>query len=464
MNISNEVMLNVFNDIKARIEHIYIKYVNELDIDLFIEDVLETIKIDITEFSEVTDEILSSSENRINKTKSRWYKKELLEKEGLNKEIELAKKVQDKITDTNKFQIIYDGVKNLDELKEKKMKDLDSWYNDKEKLLSDYIYMNTKKTYQIRLALINDIKYIALNAIKANIDSSKSSLIINMPHSVSNIPIDYTNRATINMKHLDNIVTEGNKEYFINKYYIDDNTVFESLIDTEILHNDVIKNFIGTLNLLDSTILSYLLSVGQSDEMFYSTREVVVGISNIINYCGLTDGVKNYISIKESLYKMQYLTSGVFDSSLRGFTVKILDNVLIYTADNKSMVKATFNIDIINQLVKTRTIRMYKDVIDNFELPTSKILILRLQRERVAASLKENESLFMKVNMNFFRGALYFSDKKKYRNIKVVEETLNEIIKHKITLKSYKRNGDNFLLEFFPFSEKEKYDLLKQLE
>lgn len=101
---------------------------------------------------------------------------------------------------------------------------------------------------------------------------------------------------------------------------------------------------------------------------------------------------------------------------------------------------------------------MYTDVINNLKLESSRILIFRLQKERINC-YTENKTTF-NTDLNYFKRALYLTNKRKDRNIKVIEKALDEIVEHKVTLKSYKRRGDMFELEFYPITEREKRDLL----
>lgn len=111
------------------------------------------------------------------------------------------------------------------------------------------------------------------------------------------------------------------------------------------------------------------------------------------------------------------------------------------------------NNNVVNDYFMDRTVKLYKDVIDKVESDASKVLLFRLQKERVRCSM-EGTDIF-DTNMNFFRRTLYFSNKRRNENIKMVEKALNEIVSHNIMLKSYKRDKDMFRLEFYPMTERD---------
>ena len=106
------------------------------------------------------------------------------------------------------------------------------------------------------------------------------------------------------------------------------------------------------------------------------------------------------------------------------------------------------NNNVVNDYFMDRTVKVYKDVIDKVESDASKVLLFRLQKERVRCSM-EGTDIF-DTNMNFFRRTLYFSNKRRNKNIKMVEKALNEIVSHNIM----------FRLEFYPMTEREKRDLI----
>lgn len=425
-------------------------------IEQFILNTISEIRNEYKDFSQVNEDSLNTIESRIKKTKYRWVKKEIEEGMGLNIDIEIVARNIYENYGKEKFELIYE-VSSIEKLRELKIEELKNWAKDRDKLLIDYLYLDSKSKYQVSTALANDIKLLAINLILEKKQSQKHSYIAKLPHVMSNVPYDATNKGTLSLDEIKD--NDGNIVRYVNRYMIDDEKTFESLVDAKALKYDFMGGMISALNGNDFSIFLYLIS--RADNDFYLSREIIVPIRDIVLHrYGDNDSIGSYMSVRDSLFKMQHLTIGVVDSSLRGFTLKLIDNIDIYKADNKEMVRVIVNIDIVEQIVENNTINMYEDVINNFKLQASRILIFRLQRERIALTLKNDEPLRKEVGMNFFRGVLYFSDKKKYRNIKLVENALDEIVSNNITLKGYERIGDRFMLEFLPITKKERDDLL----
>ena len=175
------------------------------------------------------------------------------------------------------------------------------------------------------------------------------------------------------------------------------------------MQQDVTLSVLKVLNYRDAMVFSSVIS--KRDENFYSTGEIMVDIGDITKEVFNSRGKNNYIAVKESLYKLQFISSGVVDSSLSGFTIKIFDKVYI----KQNVAKIIVSVDIVDEFIRHNTINMYKESINKFKLNSSKILIFRLQSERIKcdSKAKKDNSLLLKTNINFFRGALYFSKDRK---------------------------------------------------
>lgn len=458
MELTRIIKDSVKKEVKNKLEDIYQEYIypyNEITFDLFIDNVIEEkIEAKVSERVEISADIIKPTRDRINKTKQRWYKKAISKKGELYHEVDVvAKGLYENLPSDQKdnFKTLY-GVSDYKELKKARLKELKKWLKDNEIPLTYFRYLNLKAQYQIEKAIVNDIEFIILNVLKENFRYGQQSAIMQMPKSMGKIPYDHTNRIKINIA---NIAEEVGGKYFFNEYYIDDDKYFQTSADVRILKEDVTISVLKVLNYRDTLVFSSVMS--RRDENFYSTREIVVDIGDIVKEVFNSGGQKNYIAVKESLYRLQYINSRIVDSSLSGFTLKIFDNINI----QENVATIVVNIDIVNEFVKHNTINMYKENIDKFKLNSSKILIFKLQSERIKQdSIKQgSDSLILKTNINFFRAALYFPNTKRQENIKTIEDALDEIVENKVTLKRYERKGDIFLLEFYPVTEQERKDL-----
>ncbi|WCK57715.1 hypothetical protein PP175_27140 (plasmid) [Aneurinibacillus sp. Ricciae_BoGa-3] len=469
MRIPDSTMQNIWDNVNGSLEKKYNQYLysgNGIEFQTYYNKTLTTIfnTLDLEHLFEVTSDTLSPIVKRRQKTKKRWLDRELNSEGLFYKEIEVvAKGLFEQFQDEpEKFKAVYQ-CDTYEELKVKRLAELRTWLEMDDIPVSDFPYLKDKQRFQIQKAFDNDIEYIALKLIKEECPFGMQSAIVALPNSMSNIPIDFTNRIRMNQNP---ILSQGKDQFFSDMYHIDDNTVLESLVNVEILRTGVIASVLKTLNAMDVKI--FLSVMTKQDENFFTTREILVDIGDVVRDVYTSDSQKSYMSVKESLLRMAHLQSGLVSDTLRGFTVKIFDNVDIAKATNsdKEVAKIVVNIDIVNQYIKNQTINMYRDRIDRFELDSAKIAIFPLQRERIRCSMitKPGKPLVFQANINFFRGILYFSNKKKRENIKIIEKMLAEIKRNEITLKDFHRQGDTFFLEFYEIDNRERKDLLNYKE
>lgn len=415
---------------------------------------------DLRNLMEVTDETLHAVARRRQVTKSRWLEKEFTkDKEtGFKREVDMLSYLYQKVKDTDlsSFESI-SGAKTIEEAKENIKKELRCWETSQDSLICDFSYLENKEPWQIESALMNDARYLIIKKMKEKYSKGEQGTIVSLPNSITNFPYDHTNRVKINHLQLED------SKYYKEVYLINDKTRFESRLNVEALQEGLMQENLKLLNSSDHQILFYLMSL--KHEALYQPIPMVVEIGEIVRNVYGTDGKKNYRAVKESLIKMDYMEVRVIDeSTLRSTKVEIFHKVTIEMDEvtDKEVARIIFSEDLIHEFVKNQTVSIYKQIIDRFKLNSTKVLIYPLQRQRIySASIEqEGNKILFSTNLSFFRGALVFGNSKRGTQIKMIENALDEIMENKITLKWYERKGDNFLLEFYPFTEKEKRDLL----
>jgi hypothetical protein len=331
---------------------------------------------------------------------------------------------------------------------------LKEWIEDEELPTCAFPYLNYKTWTQIEPALVNDIKYCIIKEIKDRYPTGERVEVLTMPNSMTNLPYDHSNRNK--MQSMEIV-----KNQYIREIYINDNTVFETRLSVEALNEELMRENLKLLNALDHQILLYLMS--SRHEALYQPIPMVVDIGSIVKDVFKTKSQKNYMAVKGSIVKMSHMQVSVYTETLLSTNVKIFHNAVIGKDEvtQREVARIIFSEELINEFVKDQTVSIYKKIIDQFTLNTSKILIYALQRQRNSfVSSDEVGNMYFQTNLNFFRGVLFIGTSKRSVQVKTIEKALNEIIKSNITLKSFNRKGDNFILEFYPFTEEEKRDLL----
>lgn len=460
LRIPDSLVDEILKEVCGSLASIYNDYVSSIvPFADYCCEILDGIRVTLADVDNLDADSMEPILVRRWRTKKRWLDRELSSEGAFHKEVEVvAKELFSQLCgQVERFRAVYE-CDSYEELKALRVAALNEWANDSQALMCSFPYLRGKQRYQIERALRNDLEYIALRMIRERCPSGMQAAIFALPNSMINVPIDFTNRARISE---DSIIERGHEKYFVDKYFINDTTFLENLMNVEILKTGVVSTVLKTLNATDVRIFLYLMSL--RDENFYTTRQMVVDIGGIVRNVFASDSKYNYMTVKESLYRMQHLNSGAIDSSLRGFTVRLFDKVDIRkVTDGKEVATIIVSIDIVNEYVKHQTINMYRHIIDKFNVDAAKVAIFALQRERIRCSAiaAPGEPLVFKANLNFFRSILYFSNKKKKENIKLIETMLTEIVNNYIAVKHFERTGDTFLLEFYAITAQERRDLL----
>lgn len=430
-------------------------YVKMKEISISIDNALEELKdTPLDEFA-INESIRTVNEN-IKRTKQRWVAKDIDNEGPLREEYNLLKGMFLLVnSDDSKFFELT-GYYNPKESKEKTIKSLNEWIESNDRLLGEYKYIQTKMEWQIISALSNDVEISFYRELLEEIYKNKVETF-EVPKELAQYPMDTTNsNIPVDSETIEK-VKSGDVLYIDLDVYEFGDTIFKSRYDVSIFKEQTMSLSIKRLGKLDQEIISYLLQ--SRDENFYRTREVTTTIGDIVRSISRSRSGHTYRAVRESLFRLQYLTILAVTSELRGFSLKILDNVDIIPVDDKDTVRVLFNEDVVQQVANEQTMLMYRDVVKNFNNDMSLPIMLNLQIERVRAFSRGKSSFRM--TYNSFRKFLFIRDKKKSRNIKKITDALDEIVEGGKTLKSYTRDGDNFNFIFYPISEDERRDLFR---
>ena len=347
----------------------------------------------------------------------------------------------------DKFLQLY-GVDTPEEWHREIVQEMESWRKDHQKLFCDFRYFHALPLDVQKKALLDDMGIVLLTQLR---DITKSATIWEWPDALQMVPVDPTNKAKMTPD-------EATRSY-VHFYEVDEIKMVESRITVP----DTEQEFVGTifkmLNAVDVRIFSYCLSL--RDKHFYTTHVLTVNIGDIVRAIYRTDGQKNFIAVKESLLKMQNLNIIVRDKKGQAFTLKLLDSVRIFISGNQEMARLVVDADIVNQYVRNQTTNLYRESISSLDNEAAKVVVFALQKERIRRML-EGESLTFHATIQYFRGILYFSTKRKKENRDMVERALQRLVEHQLVLRHVERHDDLFVIEFLPIDKNEAIDLVKQ--
>lgn len=465
----------IIQDIKKNLKNLLQKEYNatlfletNLDFNSYLDENITEIIDSLKDFTTIDKEVLSLLIKARRKTKTRWLKKELSfePNTSIYKDIYvIAQGIISEIeNDVTKFRLIYNA-SDLEDLKQIRITELKEWHDNDNIGVIKFKYITDKKPSQIKPAFKNDITYYVLNFLFINYPNGyENDAIITLPKTYANIPIDVSKRNKLK----DIVTLEDNKKYLINDYYIEDDTIFRTLIGVEDLKRKAIEEtIVKTFNVLDSDIFTYTMTL--KDNNFFNTKTITGELGNIVTNVFSSDGKKNYVATKNSLFKMGLLRCSIISKKGHGIVFGLFDSVEIKPSlddPRKEIVTIKVSDFVVEDFINQKTITLYRDKIDSLS-SISKILIVRLQGLRFGLygdNLKDiSKELEIKLDYNRFRQFLTLSNKKK-SNMELIKTHLEEIKNSGIIIKDFCIKGDYFYITFYPLSAIERTELLTNNE
>lgn len=453
MDISHELINNLTFELTAKTKNIYDKFLLKKDKEPF-DDYLNNLIYEIIEsleyFDKVDQSMLEPISDRKKFTKRRWIKKELEKVDsGYNKDLRFASQLYSKV-DKEKFKVVY-GCTDIKSLEAHLLKTFKIWTKDNKEFITSFKYIKDMNTKSIKAALKNDIYYFVFNSLLQNVEKQT---VAEFPNTYASIPVDYSKR---NKLELENEITIDNKKYVINDYYIDDNNIFRTLVNTEDIKTEALAKAVSkTFNTIDHKV--FTMAMTARDDAFLTTQKINVPIGDIVEKLFASDNAKNYEAVKLSLTKMGLIKCLLFnkknkDSSIFG----LFDNVdFKASVENKKREIAIIKVNdcIISDFVYKRTISFYNDKFTKLS-EVANILAIHLQKIRLSNC--KGKDFEYQLSYNIIRSFINFGKKKK-SHFKLINEKLSEIQHNNLIIKDFILRGDTFYVLLHALSPLEEKD------
>lgn len=418
----------------------------------------------------ITENDLNQLKSNISKTKERWGKKELKTEEGLEEEMELARMLYKDSLTSKRFTEIY-KVNSLKELHLKRKEEMEEWIRIEKLPIISFKYLGKKTGFQVERAVKNDIRLLIMEYHLDKYEKADECYIIEMPNTISNVPFEANERGQkLDMENVKESNIQGvNKRYYGHLYKASEDKSFESILEVEALMDNAISQIldmknIKVLNADDFSVFSYIISKRELN--FYARGQITLPIEDIAEGVFGKKTTYNYRRCKASLFKLGNIRISVINEELRGFTIGILERVVIgkHAKGDIDVANITINEDIIEDFIKKRTTLLYKDSLNNLKNQSSQVLVFDLQAERISHFAENSPSQKLELHMSYFRAKLLLANKREDRNINKIVEALEEMKNNNLIIKEYERARDFFYITFLPFTKKEKRDLIDRKE
>jgi hypothetical protein len=402
--------------------------------------------------------------NQFQKTKKRWFnsllnsientgqKNKKTKKTELLKEIEMAEIILQE-HGLEGFKSLYKA-NSVDELIEKRIEEVRSWCENTDQKLIDYRYIKDKTINQQQKALTVDICLILTTFLLSELNSN-GTIYLEYTDKLEENAIFAISRGKMKFSSTP-ILIEG-EEYYVNEYTPSKDYSLRTLVDKDVIEEGKYRSEL--LDEIDELIFHVVMSHRTLD--FVSNRKIYVDVYSIMKQVYSSKSAKLLDTIERRIQKMSYLK---FTATKKGkeqdyVIFGIFDTVRKETGPNgERILEITVNDVLHQELIGQQVTRIYKEVLNKLENRLAKTIIFSLQKERLRAHLNQkNKGVF---TYEFFLFRMRFRTKDKNKNIAMIEECLEEIKRHNVTIKDFKRVGNEFHVEFLPVSEQEINDLL----
>lgn len=419
--------------------------------------------------------VVKNLSRSIKTTKTRWLNKVLNDKNStISKDIKFSeyqyKKVLSKELSLEQYKI-YFGTSDSNLYKTQLMEKILFWKNDTNTLLTEFMYLSDLSKNSIKTGFKNDI-LILYSRYDKEIDEINNN-VTRVPSILGDIPIDTTGRVDLltadQKKKLDKY-TDLNENSTIDRFImIGQEEQNELLIQLEkstylqiksganpLLVNDLLTQIafikaVKYLNRLDVKIIRYYYT--HFHKMVLG-EPIIKSVNLIVKDIGLTDGIKNYEAVEDSIAKLGSikLSYNIEGTSVNGVFLESK----IYTLNGAKIAEVYLG-NILKELIIKKSTLEYDESVFNSLSDDSQQLAIWLQKRRYRAEINK-QSFSEDIYLNEFSTAIYWNTKSHYRQRDRIKASLEELKKNEIIIKDYTYYSKmfQFNVEYLGLSSKEK--------
>lgn len=422
--------------------------------------------------------IVKNLARAIKTTKTRWANKILNDENSiLYKDIKFSeyqyKKVLSKELEKEKYKI-YFGTDNYESYKIQLLEKIEFWKKDNDTLLTEFMYLSNLSKNSIKTAFKNDILTLYSRYDKEIEDNINK--VTRVPSILGDIPIDTTGRvdfltkdqkveldksATFSEKStIDRFIMIGQKEQNELLMQLEQSTYLQIKSGANpMLVNDLLTQIafikaVKYLNRIDVKIIRYYYT--HFHKMVLG-EPIIKSINLIVRDIGLTDGIKNYEAVEDSIAKLGSikLSYNIEGTSVNGVFLESK----IYTLNGAKIAEVYLG-NILKELIIKKSTLEYDESVFNSLSDDSQQLAIWLQKRRYRAEINK-QSFNEDIYLNEFSTAIYWNTKNHYRQRDRIKASLEELKNNHIIIKDFNYHSKRFQfnVEYIELSSKEKAKL-----
>lgn len=351
-------------------------------------------------------------------------------------------------------------VDSIDELIQNRLNEIEVWTKDDTKFIHEYKYIKDKTNLQIENALKVDAIMAVSQMVIEEFGGEFTAIVKEVSDLVSQFPLPGKSVPSKFKSNLANHDTESGSA-IVDEYKSGDVTV-TTLLGKELLSSQ------RTISLddVDYDIYDYVMS--KRDIEFVERQKIFVNIGEIVKsaYPNKSRGKKYYEQIIKRLLKLKDVSFRIRKENGDIVIFDLFDQVKFL--DDGVRVEIKINELMHEQYIDNHVTKIYSDKIKNFNHPISENMVFILQKERFTHSMNSQslddgvtEVPYITYPYEFFTRRIRFPSRKKEANLKLIEESLQEIVANNTTVQEFKKVQDVFPIKFIPVSKREAEDLIE---
>lgn len=401
--------------------------------------------------------------NRFNVTKKNWYKsvasslnKKPTKHKDLLAEIDDIQSIIDRYG-INKCKEIMLGATTMEEFAKRRLANIKEWVDNEKAQLIDFLYISEKTDERIRNALKIDAIMCITQFVLDEFDGDFNSIV----REVSDLENDYALPGKTGEERLKpKKSAHTGTEFLLDEYEIAGELMIQTFLK-DINKNERNAHTVKSLSPKDFDIFRFVMS--RRDLDFIKDYKITVNVGDIVKAVYNSRSNVTYKLVEQKLHNLGQISFHIIGDKGDRITFGLFDTVIIKDYENGGS-QAIISINSVIQqfYINNQVTRIYSDKIKNFNLSLSPSMVFALQKERFS-KLREgsmDEKLFP-YSYTFFERRLRFPSRNKLKNLKLIEESLEEIKASQVTISDFKKIGDEFYIAFFPVSDHEAEDLLQ---
>lgn len=414
-----------------------------------------------------TGEIRNSFYRKIRTTKKNWYKQ--LKKDVENRSFTpihnerdmLEKFLGSKFADENMVKSL-ENIKDKDQFVNSRLQEVEEWANDSKSLITDFIYLDSKKEYQIERAFHNDIVFTICEYFK----NAPRNFISHVFKDIVDNPIFADSRT----KAEGEIVVDevNNTKVLINEYKLDSDRTLRSIISAKDDEGiELSRTYL--LDDIDQEIFQFAME-NRDDEQFYNENKIVFDIRPLLLRIYGNTGKKSYESAVKRLKKIGAVRFegrkiGPNNEVTSDFLYNLFQHVEVKKDEGTGRVYAEISLSnaLHEEYVAKKTYKLYTPLVNRLENKLAKMLFQSFQKERIQAYLDGRE-IKTYYSYSFFTRRIRFRTKLIQSTLEKIEEALQSLKDANIFLKSFERKGRGFEIILSPLSQTEIADFFTREE